>query len=216
MTVKRVILIRPGETDWNKQGRWQGWVATPLNAHGRQQAEALARHIRNIGMNVLYSSDLKRATETAGYIARMCGFEPILDPRLRERSIGLWQGLTLEEMRAWYGDEYDAIQKDADGFCVPGGESRADVRTRVLAAFGDILAEDRGETVGVMTHTTTIKALLLELFPDRDPASVNLGNTSVTTLRRRDSGWELVTVDDCLHLEGLRTAAIAEIEAQKR
>lgn len=215
MAVERIIFIRPGETDWNKQERWQGWVATPLNAHGREQAEALARFLRTIGMSALYTSDLRRAVQTAEILSRMGEFEIILDERLRERSIGDWQGLTLDEMRSWYVDEYAAMLKDADTYRVPGGESREDVRVRMKAAFEDVLKQERGETVGILTHTTALKVLMEDLFPGYNPLTVNLGNTSVTTMRRRDDGWKLIAVDDCLHLEGLRTAAVSEIEAKK-
>ncbi len=215
MAVERIIFIRPGETDWNKQERWQGWVATPLNAHGREQAEALARFLRTIGMSALYTSDLRRAVQTAEILSRMGEFETIPDERLRERSIGDWQGLTLDEMRSWYVDEYAAMLKDADTYRVPGGESREDVRVRMKAAFEDVLKQERGETVGILTHTTALKVLMEDLFPGYNPLTVNLGNTSVTTMRRRDDGWKLIAVDDCLHLEGLRTAAVSEIEAKK-
>ena len=215
MAVERIIFIRPGETDWNKQERWQGWVATPLNAHGREQAEALARFLRTIGMSALYTSDLRRAVQTAEILSRVGEFEIILDERLRERSIGDWQGLTLDEMRSWYVDEYAAMLKDADTYRVPGGESREDVRVRMKAAFEDVLKQERGETVGILTHTTALKVLMEDLFPGYNPLTVNLGNTSVTTMRRRDDGWKLIAVDDCLHLEGLRTAAVSEIEAKK-
>lgn len=215
MTVKRVIFIRPGETDWNKLGRWQGWVAVPLNAHGRQQAEALAHFVRNIGMSALYTSDLRRALETAECLSKTLGFDPIPDARLRERSVGLWQGLTVDEMKAWYADEYTKMLADPDGYRIPGGESRQDVRERMNAAFADILSQARGETIGILSHTTALKVLLEELLPTYDPLHATLGNSSVTTLRRRDGEWELVAIDDCLHLEGLRTAAVQELEAQK-
>jgi len=215
MAVERIIFIRPGETDWNKQERWQGWVATPLNAHGREQAEALARFLRTIGMSALYTSDLRRAVQTAEILSRVGEFDTIPDERLRERSIGDWQGLTLDEMRSWYADEYAAMLKDADTYRVPGGESREDVRVRMKAAFEDVLKQERGETVGILTHTTALKVLMEDLFPGYNPLTVNLGNTSVTTMRRRDDGWKLIAVDDCLHLEGLRTAAVSEIEAKK-
>jgi probable phosphoglycerate mutase len=178
MTVKRVILIRPGETDWNRDGRWQGWVAAPLNEHGRRQAESLAKFVRNIGMSALYSSDLRRAVETAELLAERMGFEPIYDARMRERNIGAWQGLTLEEMRAWYSEEYQQLLADVDRFCIPGGESRAAVRARMVEAFDDILNKNQGETVGILSHTTAIRALLSHLVPDCDPNSVEVGNTS--------------------------------------
>src|SRR5215207_3081510 len=106
MTVNRIVLIRPGETDWNRIGRWQGWVATPLNPLGRRQVEKLANFIRHIGMTALYSSDLQRAVETADILAARLGFAPIYDARLRERNIGEWQGMTLDEMEAWYPEAY--------------------------------------------------------------------------------------------------------------
>ena len=65
MAVKRVVFIRPGETEWNKIGRWQGIVGVPLNGHGRAQAERLAKFVRNINLDALYSSDLRRAKDTA-------------------------------------------------------------------------------------------------------------------------------------------------------
>src|SRR5579871_2666095 len=102
MTVKRIVFIRPGETDWNRLGRWQGWVSIPLNDLGVRQARALATFIRHIGMGALYTSDLKRAAQTADLLAEQLSFQPIPDARLRERSIGFWQGLTQAELQAWY------------------------------------------------------------------------------------------------------------------
>ena len=212
MTVKRVILIRPGETDWNRMGRWQGWVAAPLSPHGRKQAQALANFVRNIGMSALYTSDLKRAVETAERLAEPLGKPPMLDARLRERNIGDWQGLTLDEMRAWYADEYAKLLSDPDGYCIPGGESRNDVRKRMRAAFDEIVSKETGETIGILSHTTALKALLEDLLPGYTPQELSLGNTSVTTIRSNNDEWELVAADDITHLEGLETKAVPELE----
>jgi broad specificity phosphatase PhoE len=213
MTVKRIVLIRPGETDWNRLGRWQGWVNTPLNEHGKLQARALAHFVRNIGMGALYTSDLQRALETAENLARHLPFEPFRDQRLRERSIGLWQGLTLDEMRAWYPEDYASMLADPDGYRVPGGESRSDVRARVMSAVTDILRGDASETVGILSHTTAIKILLGDLIAGYNPLDVGIDNTSVTTIRRSDNRWELVAIDDVMHLEGLEARSTRELEA---
>ena len=179
-----------------------------------RQARALANYIRHIGMGALYTSDLKRALETADCLAEQLRLSSRSRmQRLRERSIGLWQGLTLAEMRAWYPDEYAAMLKDVDGYRVPGGESRDDVRVRVTAALNDILKADTSETVGILSHTTAIKILLSDLIPGYDPLDVDLDNTSVTTIRRKDDGWELVAVDDVMHLEDLERRAARELEA---
>jgi broad specificity phosphatase PhoE len=214
MTVKRVVFIRTAETDWNRLGRWQGWVQNPLNAHGQRQAQKLAKFVRHIALSALYASDLRRAKDTAAPIAEACGFEPIYDERLRERNIGDWQGLTLEEVNEWYADDYRVCIIDPDNAPVPGGETRNDVKKRVLAAFADILEQQKGETVGVVSHTTTMKVLLTQLLPDCDERGMDLGNSSVTTIAREDENapWRLVAVGDDTHLEGLEAKAVGELE----
>ncbi len=213
MAVKRVIFIRPGETDWNRDLRYQGWVAIPLNAYGQRQAQRLANYIRNIGVVALYTSDLKRADETAALLAAKLGSEPIADQRLRERDIGTWQGLTQKEMQSWYPTEYAQFVADPDGYRVAGGESRKDVRERILAAFNEFLTTDKGETIAILSHSTAINALLAEIIPEIKFGSVDVSNTSVTTIKRADDGkWQLVTADDITHLEGMSAQRIQELE----
>jgi broad specificity phosphatase PhoE len=216
MTVKRVIFIRPGETDWNQQVRWQGWVASPLNDLGKRQAERLANYIRHINLKALYTSDLKRALQTADILAKNLGFESVPDERLRERNIGEWQGLTIDEMKTWYPDQYQNLLTDAENYRVPGGESRADVRKRMVEAFDVILKQDKGETVGVISHTTAIHELLAAVIPDNTNQEVAVSNTSVTTIALNETGkWQLVASDDVLHLEGLPTQTSPELEDEE-
>lgn len=211
MTVGRLILIRTGETDWNRDGRWQGWVANPLNAHGRQQTLALANYVRHIGMGALLASDLRRSVETAQLIAQQVALEVALDARWRERDIGRWQGMTLEEIRLWYPAEFQALQADIDGFRVPGGESRADVRRRALDALASALKLEQVETVGIVTHSTVIRALLDTLAAGHALGGAVIGNSSVTTLTRAGEQWQLVAAGDRAHLEGLASASVAEL-----
>lgn len=213
--VKRVIFIRPGETDWNRAGRWQGWVASPLNAHGRAQAAALSRFVRHIGVSALYTSDLRRALQTAAPLAEALGFAPIPDARLRERSVGLWQGLTLQEMRDWYPDDFAALLADREHFRIPGGESREDVRQRMREAFADIVAQDAGETIAILSHTAAIKLLLEDVLSGISGDSLEIGNTSATTIRLAEAGWVLVAADDLTHLEGLEAQSVNEPEERK-
>lgn len=213
MAVKRVIFIRPGETDWNRDLRYQGWVAIPLNAYGQRQAQRLANYIRNIGVAALYTSDLKRASETAALLAEKLGSEPVTDKRLRERDIGKWQGLTQKEMQTWYPDEYAQFVADPDTYRVPEGESRKDVRERILAAFNDYLSADKGETIAILSHSTAINALLAEIIPGVKFGSVDVSNTSVTTIKRDEAGkWQLVTADDITHLDGMSAQRVQELE----
>lgn len=207
MPLKRLVFIRPGETDWNLDGRWQGWVAIPLNEHGRLQVQRLAGFIRNMGLSALYSSDNRRAIDTAEILASELGFDIVFDDRLRERSIGHWQGLTVPEIHGWYKEEYQQMLKDPDGFAIPGGESLDQVRVRAEAALEGIIkkAEKAGsETVGIVSHTSTIVMMLKCLIPDITLGNVNFGNSSVTTVVRGESGeWRETAVNDLSHLEGL-------------
>lgn len=159
MTVKRVIFVRPGETEWNQTDRWQGWVAIPLNSYGRLQAVALANFLRNIGIGQLYSSDLKRAAETAEIIGERIGCAAIYDQRLRERHIGQWQGLTRQEAQLWYPEEYAQLQVNQDTYQVPGGESFQEVKARMQAMFQEILAKsEQADNIAIVSHTIAIRA----------------------------------------------------------
>jgi broad specificity phosphatase PhoE len=100
--VTTLLLVRHGETDWNRDGRWQGHSDTHLNEVGRDQARRVAAELGNV--DVLYTSDLARARETAEIIAAARGLEVHLEPRLRERSFGAWEGMTMPEIEAEFGE----------------------------------------------------------------------------------------------------------------
>jgi broad specificity phosphatase PhoE len=164
-------------------------------------------------MSALYSSDSRRAVETAELLAAALNFEPVLDKRWRERDIGTWQGMTLDEIRSWNVPEYQELLADIENYRVPGGESRSDVRKRVNEAFADVLDADAGTTVGILTHTTSTHLLLHSLVTDYDIYGTVLGNTAVTTIRRTEDGnWVQVALNDLSHLEGLRSRSVQELE----
>ena len=98
MTV--LLLARHGETDWTRSKRWQGHADPPLNARGREQAHALARVLLDVPLDAIYSSDLRRASETAAIVAHIMEIEVRLEPELRENDFGDWTGLTRDEVAA--------------------------------------------------------------------------------------------------------------------
>jgi broad specificity phosphatase PhoE len=215
MATKRVIFIRPGETQWNRLGRWQGQVAVPLNDHGKMQAKRLARFIRAIGIQALYTSDLRRAVETAEILSETLGFEIVPDTRLRERHIGLWQGLTLEEVQAWYPEEYKSLRGNPDAYQVEGGEAREVVAKRMKAAFDEIVGKP-GDIIGIVSHTTAIRALLDAVIPNVNALAMDFSNMSVTSIAKDDgSDWRIVQRNDVTHLEGMPTEISAEPDDKK-
>lgn len=216
MPIKRLIFIRPGETDWNLLGRWQGWVASPLNEHGKAQVHRMANFIRNIGLTVIYSSDHRRARDTAEILASYGDYPIIYDPRLRERHIGHWQGLTVPEIHGWYSDEYMQLLADPEGYKIPNGESLNDVKGRSMAALEEIISKEETKdftsSVGIITHTTALRTMLPHLIPALDLRRQTFGNTSVTTVLNQDGEWKLAAINDLLHLEGLESRYMPEVQ----
>lgn len=208
MSVKRVVFIRPGETEWNKIGRWQGIVAIPLNMHGITQAKRLAQFVRNIGLDVIYSSNLRRAKDTAAVLSEYTHVPFHYDERLRERDMGLWQGLSTNEIRDWYKVQYEELIADPQNVPVPRGESRAQVSARVNACFQEVTAKE-GETIGIISHTTAIRSILAELIPNSDPYNIPFHNMSVTTIARDNNVWSISQLDDMTHLEGMKSAVFS-------
>lgn len=111
-----VLLARHGETDWNREHRWQGHADPPLNARGHAQAGALAKQLAPASPRAVYSSDLGRARATAEAVAERIGVTVSLDPRLREVDVGEWSGLTSTEVQARYPDGMRRHQQGLTGW----------------------------------------------------------------------------------------------------
>lgn len=153
--MKRLTLIRHGETEWNAENRVQGSVDIPLSARGLAQAEALGDHLAGAGhrFDLLFSSDLQRARRTGEVVAARLGLaEHRLSPLLREIHCGQWEGLTLRELHTHHGEAYDRWRDDASVRC-PGGESVLDLRARVERFLEEERAAlDAAPSVVVVAH----------------------------------------------------------------
>lgn len=146
----RIILARHGETDWNLERRWQGHSDRPLNETGRAQAEALAEQLAGEPIDAVYSSDLVRAHETARIVASRLGRDVVAVPALRERRFGGWEGLRDVEVEERFPGAHGP----------PDGETREEMRRRVLESLEAIAASHAGQTVLVVTHGGPIRAAL--------------------------------------------------------
>ena len=142
-----LLLARHGETDWNRELRIQGSSDIELNELGRRQAQLLAQELTDVELDAIYASDLSRARATAAAVAAAHGLEVRLDPRLRERSFGSWEGLTREDIAEFPpGARHD-------------GESDEAVRERMLAAVAEIAAAHPGEQVLIVSHGGALNTL---------------------------------------------------------
>ena len=151
------VLIRHGETDWNREGRWQGQADVPLNARGLEQAAAMARALNgSIRLDAIYSSDLMRARQTADALAQAAALPVVLDPRLREIHQGEWQGLRVEEIEARYAHVFQMRSQDPWEVAPPGGETAQEVRQRVKTALDEIAQRHPGQAVAIVSHGFTL------------------------------------------------------------
>lgn len=155
-------LARHGQTDWNRDGRWQGQAdhAPPLNEIGKAQAAALAEQFADTPLRVICSSDLPRARETAEIIARRFGLQVELDPRLREIDLGVWEGMRGDDIAGEYPEELAERQRNPAHSRAPNGESAAEVAERVWAAADDIARAHPVGSVLVVSHGLAIATLI--------------------------------------------------------
>jgi broad specificity phosphatase PhoE len=154
--VTKLLLARHGETDWNRDGRWQGHSDTQLNERGREQAHALADQLESV--DVVYSSDLARALETAEIVAAGLGCEVRPDRRLRERSFGAWEGLTSLEIEARFADAHRRWRA-GEGFGAEDAEPFDSFAARIQAFLEDVVRLHPDEEVLVVAHGGSIRVI---------------------------------------------------------
>jgi probable phosphoglycerate mutase len=156
--VTTIHLVRHGETDWNRELRWQGHSDPPLNALGRKQARALAESLARMQIAALYSSDLLRASQTAEIVGARLGLTTRTDAALRELDVGSWAGHTLAELETRHAAAVARWQVTGEpGW--EGGESHKEMAARVLRAIRSIAAQHADEEVVVITHGGPLRAL---------------------------------------------------------
>jgi alpha-ribazole phosphatase len=147
-----LILIRHGETSWNREGRYTGQADIPLNERGVEQAQALAAQLQAGEFQAIFSSDLRRAADTAGHVAAATGAPLQYDACLREIHQGDWEGLLFEEVRTRFGQIWHHWQKNPLDVAPPGGETVGAVRERVLRAVEDICHRYPSGRVAIVAH----------------------------------------------------------------
>ena len=191
---RRVVLLRHGRTAHNATGRIQGQLDVDLDDVGRAQALADAEALAEATPYAVVSSDLARARDTATPLADRSGVSLTLDPRLREISLGEWQGLTADEAETRFPDEYAAWRRGED-VRRGGGETYLDAGRRAAACIGELVQDlPDGRTLIVVTHGGTARGalgVLLDLPVDGWWRLAPLGNTCWSVLAEGDRGWRL-------------------------
>lgn len=212
MSVTRVYLIRHGATEANRarpyriQGRGTDLA---LDAVGRAQAERASGALvaGGVRLSAVYSSPLRRAVETARWVAEPHGLGAQAVEGLTEADVGRWEGLTWDDVREREPDLYDRFHADPGRVPYPEGESFADVAERVTPVMGRLALEHRGESIAVVAHNVVNRAYLAGLLgvPIERARAIRQSNGGINVVEYEDSRAQVFTVNAALHLEGVET-----------
>ena len=159
--MKTIYIARHGETDANKDTRFQGHTDTPLNAKGKAQAEELALRVQKLSLSKIYASDLQRAVQTATPMSSIRNLPSVTVPAFREICFGKWEGLTFKEIKAQWPSDIELFFNKPKEARVENGEGFQEVQDRAWAAFEEIV-EDQAEDTSIMlvAHGGIVRVLL--------------------------------------------------------
>ncbi|HZG54741.1 MAG TPA: histidine phosphatase family protein [Pyrinomonadaceae bacterium] len=209
MDSTRILLIRHGQSEGNAERRFGGHTATPLSALGRKEAEATARALGREAVTAIYSSDLRRAVETAAPLARALNLELTETDAFRERSVGHMEGLTFEEAAEQFPDEYAALLRRDFEHILDGGESYRQLLARAARRLDRAVADNHGGVIAVFSHTGTICILALHLLGALDapmlrPVWLETANCGIARIQLRADGFVRINaINDTRHLSRL-------------
>ena len=199
----RILAIRHGETDWNRVARIQGHTDIALNEAGRQQASRLADALRDEPIAAVYTSDLSRALETAGAFALPRGLPLHIEPRLRERCFGCFEGLTFDEIGARWPDQLLRWKRRDPDFGPDGGEALGDFYARVIGCINALVASHPGQQIALVAHGGVLDCLYRAAtrLPLDAPRTWQVANAGINRLMHAESGLMLVGWADNAHLD---------------
>lgn len=201
--VTRLVVVRHGQTDWNAALRIQGHTDIALNALGRWQAAQLMLALADDGLQAIYSSDLQRAVDTARPFADAAGLPVQIEPGLRERRFGRFEGLSFAEIESRWPDDARRWRQREPGFAPGGGESLQAFQARCVAACATLAERHRGQSLLLVSHGGVLDCLYraaTRVALDA-PRSWQLGNVSVNRLLHVETGFSLVGWNDERHLQ---------------
>ena len=200
----RIMAIRHGETSWNVDGRIQGHMYIPLNDRGRWQARQLAHALKSERLAAIYSSDLKRAMETAREIARPGHSAPVPEPRLRERCFGCHEGRTFAEVEREAPEHALRWRRRDPEFAPRGGESLLLLRERIRETVDDLARRHAGASIVLVAHGGVMDVLYRLATRQHLQAARGwqLPNAAINRLLwSPDTGLTLVGWADTSHLD---------------
>ena len=201
-----VILIRHGETDWNRERRFRGRAPVPLNARGRQEAELTAQRVAaNWKINAIYSSPVVRAMETAEPLGRLTRLPIHLSEPFADLDYGLWQGRLPAEVVLSHPEELEAWLREPAAVRIPGGETLAEVEVRATSELAAIVSWHPAEAIAIVSHTEVNRLVILAALRGSPNALWHVGQDTcaINVLRVEDGAIDVLSLNDRCHLAAL-------------
>ena len=202
----RFILVRHGQTEWNRFQRFRGRVDIDLDETGLRQVEATADRITRWEVKAIYSSPLKRSMTTARIIAHRLGLEVQPMEGINDMDFGRWQGLSIAEVREQYPELFDLWRFSPERLKIPEGETLEQVRTRVAACVDEVAAKHDGETVALVSHRVVCKVLLCYLLGSDNSHFWQIAQdaTAINLFEVWEGRFTVWLVNDTCHLRNLK------------
>ena len=202
MKETEIILIRHGETEWNSQKRMQGHSNSDLSSVGQAQIQALGQWMKNVPFDLIYSSDSLRAKQTAEAITQFSGHELQFDQRLREKNLGVFEGLTSEEARERHPEVFRLFKTAGSKYVIDEGESTQQLQDRALEIVNEIRIKHPEERVLLVTHGGLIRVVMKHSLglSLETPTRFLIRNTGVFRLVWEDK-WLVSQMGGVSHLE---------------
>lgn len=206
----KLILIRHGESNSNVQGKFSGFQDVDLTEKGIWQAGRLAYRLKNVPVDAVYCSDLKRARHTAEIIFKSRGIDIFTNPKFREMNFGAWEGYTFNEIKEkfGYGDEFNyLIENIKPEAAIPQGESLINLHDRVIPELDKVLKEhekaDREKTIALVCHGGTIRVILSNALKIglKNMWSIKQYSTALSILDYYNHQAYATLMNDTSHLE---------------
>jgi broad specificity phosphatase PhoE len=204
--VTRIVLVRHGQTAWNREVRFRGQADLELDESGLKQAEATGRYVAaRWPVVAVYASPLRRAMQTAEAIAGAQGLTAQPLAGLLDINFGAWQGLSPDEVSQRYPDLYQAWVEAPHTVCAPGGERLDDVRSRVVSALEDVIARHPAQSVALVSHTAVNRVLLCAVLGWGNDHFWRLGQETcaVNVFDAENGIFTIQLLNDTCHLQSL-------------
>ncbi|MCX8130658.1 MAG: histidine phosphatase family protein [Clostridia bacterium] len=199
----RLIFVRHAEAEGNVIRRFHGWTDSPITEKGHIQAQKVAERLKDIPIDIIYSSSLKRTLQTCEYIAKAKNLPIIRTDQMKEINGGDWEGRRWDELPGLWPEEYDTWENKPHAHKMPNGENMEEFQRRLLNEVKRIIKENKGKNICIVTHGTAIRSMMCSFHNCSLEKMIDIpwyDNTSVTIIDYEDDNFNVVLEGDAGHL----------------